>query len=108
MDETTEKGVKRQVIFGMVVTHGDGGGPNPRRRQHVAATAGGFWAGNAAGCCCSWRGKCSLLLPVVGRNTTACYYRLWGGALQPVAAGCGEKDRSWACVLLAVCKGEGT
>ena len=63
--------MKRQVIFGMVVTHGDGGGPNPRRRQHMAAAAACFWARNAAGCCCSWRGKCSLLLPVVKRRTAA-------------------------------------
>ena len=69
MDETTEKGVKRQVIFGMVVTHGDG-----YDRVHGV---GGTW---------------QPLLLVVGQETqlvaaargggsAACYCWLWGGAL---------------------------
>ena len=80
----------------MVVTHSDG-----ENRVHGVS---GTWQ--------------SLLL-VVGQETqlvaaarggqsAACCCWLWGGALQPVATGCGEADRSWACVLPIVCEGKGT
>ena len=67
-----KKGVKRQVIFGMVVTHDDG-----EERVHGV---GGTWqplllvVGQetqlvaAAGC---GEEHCSLLLPAVGRRTAA-------------------------------------
>ena len=49
-----------------------------------------------------------LVAAARGGGSAACCCWLWGGALQPVAAGCGEADCSWACVLPVVCEGEGT